>query len=408
METVSPSRLLDMARTYEAGAIGLLRDLVRIPSVNGRHGETQVARRILAEAERLGMDARLTGLEEERQNVLVEIGKGPRGFALLGHMDTVAEGEIETWSHPPFGGEIIASRLYARGAADNKAGIACGLYALALLKDSALIDPGLHRVLLAGVVDEESGASSARGVRYLLQQGELPVEAAIYTYASDVICIGHRGLMRLKLRAEGQAVHSGSPEWDSGSLGVNAVTGLAEILLGLEQVVLEPSIHPAFEGLSNKVTAGTLIRGGDWQGMVPAWAEASVDVRLLPGCSPESAIAAFEAVVRAVEGRRPGLKVRIERDVTLPAAFIPSDHRLVEIAQWATRGITGQAWPAVGAGPANEGYMLIEAGIPTLCGFGPHGGNPHAPDEWVDLDSVVPTVAMFSEIIRAYIVQEGP
>jgi len=406
VRSVSPSTMKELARRYEAGAISLLEDLVRIPSVNGRQGETKVSRRILAEADRLGLKAWLTGLEDDRQNVLVETGQGTRGFALVGHMDTVAEGELEAWSHPPFAGEVVASRLFGRGAADNKAGIACGLYALALLKDNALIDPDLHRAVLAGVVDEESGANSPLGVRFLLQQGALRVEAAIYTYASDVICIGHRGLLRLMLRAKGQAVHSGSREWDSGGIGINAVTGLAEVLLGLEQIVLETSAHPAFEGLSNKVTPGTLIRGGDWQGMVPAWAEACVDVRLLPGCTPNDMITAFEAVIRAVEGRRPGLKVEMEKQVILPAATIPGDHRLVALAQTVTQEHTGRTWPAEGAGPANEGYMLIEAGIPTLCGFGPRGGNTHAPDEWVDLDSIVPTIAMFSEIIQSYLVQE--
>jgi acetylornithine deacetylase/succinyl-diaminopimelate desuccinylase-like protein len=361
----------------------------------------------VVEAERLGLNATLLGVEDDRQNVMVETGGGPRTFALIGHMDTVSEGRVEAWRYPPFDGEVVASRLYGRGAADNKAGIVCGLYALTLLKDNDLIDPALHRAVLAGVVDEESGASSPLGVRFLLQQGHLRAEAAIYTYASDVICIGHRGLLRLLIRTEGKAVHSGSGEWDRGELGVNAVTGMAEIVLGLEKVTLEPSRHPAFEGLTNKVTAGTVIRGGDWPGMVPDWAEATVDVRLLPGCKPEDAIETFDRIIREVEARRPGLKAKIERQVSLPAAVIPVDHRLVVLAQRATRELTGQAWPAVGAGPANEGYMLIEAGTPTLCGFGPRGGNPHAPDEWVDLQSMAPTIAMYSEIIRSHFVEEA-
>ena len=37
-----------------------------------------------------------------------------------------------------------------------------------------------------------------------------------------------------------------------------------------------------------------------------------------------------------------------------------------------------------GCGPGNEGYMLIQAGVPTICGFGPEGGNPHAANgNWV-------------------------
>jgi acetylornithine deacetylase/succinyl-diaminopimelate desuccinylase-like protein len=43
--------------------------------------------------------------------------------------------------------------------------------------------------------------------------------------------------------------------------------------------------------------------------------------------------------------------------------------------------------------------MLIGAGIPTLCGFGPAGGNAHAPDEWVEVDSLAQTVAIYAGLI---------
>jgi acetylornithine deacetylase/succinyl-diaminopimelate desuccinylase-like protein len=394
--------LLARAREVEAAAIAFLQDLVRIPSVNGRDPETPVARRVAEEAERLGLEARLIGADQDRQNIVVEVGVGRPGFALIAHLDTVAEGDPQFWTHPPFGAEIIAGKLFGRGAADNKAGAACSLYALALLKEHGLLDPDSYRAVFAGVVDEESGASSPLGVRLLLDQGALHVDAAIYTYAGDVICIGHRGLLRLTLRAVGQAVHSGSGEWDRGESGVNAATGLAEALVELERLEIEGARHPAFEGLSNKVTPGTTLRGGDGQGMVPAWAEASVDVRLLPGVSPDRVLTQIDEVIRRVEAKRPGLGLQREVRVSLPAAAIPVEHRLVTLAQRVTREITGKAWPAAGAGPANEGYMLIEAGIPTLCGFGPRGENPHAPDEWVGLSSIAPTIAMFAAMIRDY------
>jgi acetylornithine deacetylase/succinyl-diaminopimelate desuccinylase-like protein len=49
--------------------------------------------------------------------------------------------------------------------------------------------------------------------------------------------------------------------------------------------------------------------------------------------------------------------------------------------------------------------MLIEAGIPTLCGFGPRGGNAHAPDEWVETASLPQTIAMYAGIVRDYLTQ---
>ena len=206
-------RIARAARAYEPAVLAFLQDLVRLPSVNGRDTEAAVAGRIAAEAERLGLAAELIAADAERPNVLVSWGEGARGFALVGHMDTVAAGDENAWSVPPFAGVVRDGRLLGRGAADNKAGLACGLYTLALIRDLDLLDPAQVRLLLAGVVDEESGASSKLGVRYLLDQGRLRADGAIYTYTSDIICIGHRGLLRLALTARGQALHTGSPAW---------------------------------------------------------------------------------------------------------------------------------------------------------------------------------------------------
>ena len=399
----SAQELVGFAKLYEGSVVTLIQDLVRIPSVNGRDFETPVARRVRQEAEDHGLSAKLLGTDENRQNVLVEIGGGKNGFAFIGHMDTVAEGDRDIWDHNPFGGVLSDGKIYGRGTADNKAGIACALFALVLLRDHDLIRQDQMRFVLAGVVDEESGASSPLGVRYLLDEGYLDVNAAIYTYASDVICIGHRGLLRLRIHTMGEAVHSGSGAWDRGEEGVNAVTGLAAILLRLEELNLEASYHPAFPGLGAKITPGTVISGGDWEGMVPAWAEAIVDIRLMPEQLTNEVLTIIEAIIEDEIALRPGLSVEIEEKTRLPGVAIPEDHNLVNIAKRYTFEVTGNAWKAVGAGPANEGYMLIEAGIPTLCGFGPTGGNAHAVNEWVTVSSLAPTIAMFAGIAQEFL-----
>jgi succinyl-diaminopimelate desuccinylase len=397
--------LFSLAREYGAEVLAFLQDLVRIPSVNGRDDESVVAARVAEEADRLALPARLVEARAGRPNVLVEWGDGAAGFALIGHMDTVAEGDASAWAYPPFAASIHGGRMYGRGTADNKAGIACALYTLALVRDNGLLDPATARVALAGVVDEESGASSRLGVRYLLDQNLLAANGAIYTYASDVICVGHRGLLRLRLHAAGQSIHSGSPAWSHGEGGVNAVTGLAAILVELEKLDIPTPTHPAFDDLGCTITPGTLVRGGEFESMVPAQAEAMIDVRLMPGQSAQEVLARVEHVIEDLVSQRPGLEVTIAVKNDVPGAAIPLDHRLVQVAQRYTRTITGRAWPVVGAGPTNEGYMLIEAGIPTLCGFGPRGGNAHAPDEWVETASLPQTIAMYAGIVRDYLTQ---
>ena len=91
--------------------------------------------------------------------------------------------------------------------------------------------------------------------------------------------------------------------------------------------------------------------------------------------------------------KRAGLSAEKKVTVNFPGAAIPQDHPLVTIAQDFTEIYTGRRWEAKGAGPGNEGYMLIGAGIPTLCGFGPTGGNPRL-DEWVQINSLSKTIAI--------------
>jgi succinyl-diaminopimelate desuccinylase len=397
------SALRSAAERYQGELTAFLRDLVRIPSVNGRDPERPLAVRIEEEAHKLKLDSSLVALQPARPNILVTYGTGTNRFALIAHMDTVAEGDPTNWLSPPFAADVKEGRIIGRGAADNKAGIACGLYTLALVRELNLIDPARQQVVLAGVVDEESGACSPLGVQHLLNSGALQARAAIYTYTSDIVCIGHRGLIRLELNARGQSVHAGVAEWHNHVHGANAVTALADLLLKLESLKI-PAVAPTgFEHLGFTITPGTIFKGGSFPSIVPDSASAVVDIRLLPGQSSAEVLELIRAQVHAVENERPRISFEMKVTVDIPGSFIPQDHPLASLAQDYTEVVTGRRWAVAGAGPANEGYMLIGAGIPTLCGFGPTGGNPHASDEWVEIDSLSDTLAIYAGIIHDYL-----
>lgn len=397
------SALVYGAARYQSGLTDFLRDLIRIRTVNGHDPEGPLAIRIQQEANKLGLESRLVALQPERPNILVTYGNGANRFALIAHMDTVAEGDLTAWSSPPFAADIKEGHIIGRGAADNKAGIACSLYTLALLRDLKLIDPARHQVVVAGVVDEESGACSPLGVRYLLDSGELKAFGAIYAYASDIVCIGHRGLIRLELTARGQSIHTGLAAWHNHAQGANAVMALADLLLHLESLNIPALSPPGFEDLGFTITPGTIIQGGSYPSIVPDSASAVVDIRLLPGQRSAEVLEHIGEHIQTVENKRPGILIEINVTVDVPGAAIPKDHPLALLAQDYTESITGERWATAGAGPANEGYMLIGAGIPTLCGFGPTGGNPHALNEWVEINSLPSTVAMFAGIIHDYL-----
>jgi acetylornithine deacetylase len=94
---------------------------------------------------------------EKRPNLAATLrGRGAgRSVMLASHIDVVGVSESEDWEVDPFGGEIVDGRVYGRGAADMKGGVACMLAAT-----EALLELGLRPggdVVWASVVDEETG-----------------------------------------------------------------------------------------------------------------------------------------------------------------------------------------------------------------------------------------------------------
>jgi acetylornithine deacetylase/succinyl-diaminopimelate desuccinylase-like protein len=176
---------------------------------------------------------------------------------------------------------------------------------------------------------------------------------------------------------------------------------LADLLVRLESLEF-PAAPAGFEHLGFTITPGTIFRGGSYPSIVPDSANAIVDIRFCPDSHLLKRLNSF-GTNSCGRDERSRITLELKVTVDIPGAVIPQDHPLALLAQDYTEALTGRRWETAGAGPANEGYMLIEAGIPTLCGFGPTGGNPHAPDEWVEINSLPTTVAMFAGIIHDYL-----
>ncbi|RMF01168.1 MAG: M20 family peptidase [Chloroflexi bacterium] len=361
--------------------------LVQTPSVNGEHGERAVAELIAAEAERLGLAAQLAGENPERPNVIVAMpGDGPAPLLLVGHTDTVPTGNPAHWTHPPFSGHISGGKLFGRGAIDNKGGMAAAVYALA-----ALAAAGGPRAQFIGVPDEESGATGTLGVKYLQRRGLLGnPRGAIYVYPGlDELPLGHRGVTRFHVSARGQAAHTGiSGQIGRASAGHSAVLALADLLLRLEQVETPVSRIEYFDRFRAVINPGTIIHGGAGVNIVPDSAEALVDVRTIPEFDRPEAEAVLRQAISAVESARPGIAITFQLLTHLPAALSDTAAPLFDVVQQVAKTVTGYRPERVVCGPANEGYLFIQQGIPMVCGFGPTGDHAHGVDEYVNLSSL--------------------
>jgi acetylornithine deacetylase len=228
--------------------VSLTRSLVDIDSTTGSEGAVG---RWLAEYLRgLGFSVAQQPVDAIRCNIIATSGTPSLVFST--HLDCVP---------PFFPSRVDGDRLFGRGACDAK-----GILAAQVAAADRLRREGETRVGLVFVVGEERGSDGARkanevanGCRYLID-GE-PTD--------NRLGLATRGILRLKLRAEGRAAHSSYPE-----LGVSAIDKLIDAIIALRGIPL-----PVDEVLGRTHYSVGLISGGVAPNVVSPSAEAEVMFR---------------------------------------------------------------------------------------------------------------------------------
>ncbi len=358
--------------------VAFLRDLVRTPSVYlpGVPGATEerAARLVYDQLRAWGWSPAREEVAPGRPNVIAELagGYGARGPLLLleGHTDVVTPGDAAAWRHDPFGGDVVGRRLYGRGAADMKAGVAAMLFAARALQLAGAPFAGRIRLLVS--VDEEG---LMLGVKALVARGYADGAAGAIVCEPEEreVCVAHKGSLRLRLLSHGRIAHGAMPEE-----GVNALAGMVRLLartLDLEaQVQREQGEHPL---LGKPYITPTIARaplGGDASQIncLPDLCDAFLDIRSLPGMDHGALIGRIRRLM-----------------VDRPPTEIAADHPLIQAVAEAHRQVYGAA-PAYGGVPGStDGTILArDRGIPVVV-YGPGDKRiPHQPDEFVDLDEV--------------------
>jgi acetylornithine deacetylase/succinyl-diaminopimelate desuccinylase-like protein len=237
-----------------------LEDLVRIQSVSAdpaRHGEVEKSAEKTAELFRNeGFEVEIVRAFDGAPPAVVGERKGPEGaptVLLYAHHDVQPENDPADWETPPFEPTERGARLYGRGAADDKAGIAAHVGAVRALRALGGGDlPVTVRLFIEG---EEEVASAT--LPQLLEKFEDRLKADVIVIADSgnwdigvpALTTSLRGLIRMdvELRTLTHAVHSGM--W--GGLAPDAIMALIRLL----DTLWNEDGSPAVEGLASTSAA---------------------------------------------------------------------------------------------------------------------------------------------------------
>jgi len=382
----------------------LTRSLVRIPSVyrpgDPEANEARVAAFVEAWLRREGFAVEVQEVARGRPNVIGWIGDkapGRRSLLLEGHTDVVTEGDPAEWTWPPFAAEMVDGRIYGRGAADMKGGLAAAMIAAAAFVRAGVTPRG--KLLVGALVDEEDGMI---GVRHLIGTPiGRELDAAIICEPEDnELCLEQRGVVWARFRVRGKMAHGAMPE-----AGINPIAGLGVILRQVP--ALERRLRRVCQRsryLRPPTVTPTIIQapargvGVPQSNVIPAVAEMTLDMRLTAGIDAEGLRAELETVCRKAELAHPGVKVEWEPVNSFRLATrVDKSEALVQAMLRGSREATGKA-PRFGGVPGStDGTILrMELGIPIVtCGPG-NRLIPHQVNEYVEATDIVAAAQIYA------------
>lgn len=368
-----------MSGVPRGDALALTAALVAVDSRNpslaaNGPGEAQVAERLAEILRSWGLDVTWHEHTPGRVSVVARAGRpdGGRSLLLNGHLDTVG---VEGMRHPPFTPTIRDGRLYGRGSADMKAGVAAMAAAAVRAHDAG----ATAAIILAAVADEEW---ESLGTRALLADG-LRADAAIVTEPTRLaIAPAHKGFAWAELTVRGRAAHGSRAD-----VGVDAIAGAAKVLTALDETARASHGHLAHPLLGHASWHAGTISGGIGLSTYPDRCTVSLERRTLPGEEGQRFAAEIDAAITAVRQTTPALDATVTPGLIQQPNELPIDHPLVQTLATACREA---GWPAAVEGLScwTDAALLTAAGIPALC-FGPGDiALAHAAEEWVPVDEI--------------------
>ena len=400
-------------RQFEADAQQTLVDLIRLDTSQPKGNEYLAANYLKQRLDVAGIASTIYEAAPGRASIVARIkGNGSqRPLLLLGHTDVVTV-EPANWTFDPFSGTVKDGKIFGRGAADDKGIVAVAFEVLLALHRLQI--PLDRDVIFLGVADEEGGGGL--GITYMVENhlaaidaefalnegGRGTIDPITGKYLSFDIGTAEKTPRRARLIAHGRAGHGSVPSRDN-PVGVlsRAVARLFDTPLPMRlnettrtfferlaatrpefeaevyRAILEPNpsmetqerlrdLNAAYFSIIRTSVVPTIFQGGYQRNVIPSSAEATLDIRALPGEDPEFLFEALRNIIQ--EPSVEIIPMRVTRPAHQPAPLnTPLFQAFEDVIAARHPGAT--VLPSLLTG-ATDSAQLRSVGIATY-GFGP-------------------------------------
>ena len=400
-------RILQTVDALRNDLVAYIQQLVRVPSLPGEEG--LLGNILAAKLESLGMRVvRLPvdpealqghpafnddGISFDNRSDVIGILPGrnrsnARSLILNGHTDVVSPGDEDLWSDSPWSGKIENNRIFGRGAADMKSGLAAGIFAL-----EALIQTGVRLegdLMIQCVAGEETGGC---GTLAAIVAGHTADAAIIIEPTRLTVCPLQSGALSFRMTLAGKSVHACMK-----NMGVNAIEKFVHLFQAVEAFNTERHLHyenPLYPDSSNVApTCINVVNSGDWPSTVPDRLVAEGRFGVFPGEPVQLAKDRFENMIQRTADNDPWLRQHPPQIEWREGQFEPGSTSLEAPV---IKTVAASHKMVMGANPGMEGVtygsdlrlFTNHARIPAVL-YGPgHVLDAHTVDESISIVEIM-------------------
>ena len=301
-------------------------------------------------------------------NLVARWGQGPNHFAFSGHTDVVPPGPLDKWKSPPFSPVISKNKLYGRGAADMKTGIAAMLAATE--RTIASLDKEKVSFWWLITSDEEGEAEwgSKWIAEYLASKNVqldmcLVGEPSASASTGDTIKIGRRGSLSGTIHIAGKQGHVAYPK-----TAVNAIHKASNVINALTQHPFDKGSDD-FPGTSLQITH--MDTGSFTDNIVPSAVRIEFNVRYSWQFNQNSLSVLLRSIINSIDTEA---EVSFSRpcEAYLSKPKSNAEHCLIACVEKAIKGATGR-YPVISTSGgtsdgrffASEHTQVVEVGVPN-------------------------------------------